>query len=215
MDRTLRVNEIFLSLQGESTRAGLPCAFVRLAGCNLRCAWCDTKYAWDEGEAMTVEAVLAKVAALKCSRVELTGGEPMIQPAATELLRELCEAGYETLLETNGTVDLAHVDPRVVRILDVKCPSSGQADSCRWENLSLLTGRDEVKFVLADRGDFDFACDVVRRHDLIGRCAVTFSPVTGRLAPATLAEWILTEQVDVRLGVQLHKILWPGEDRGR
>jgi len=215
MGELLRVSEVFLSIQGESTRAGLPCAMVRLAGCNLRCAWCDTKYAWDAGQPRTVRQVLDEVAALCCRRVEVTGGEPLLQPAALELLRGLCEAGFETLLETNGTCDLSGVDGRVVRIVDVKCPSSGEGGSFRRENLDLLTGRDEVKFVLADRGDFDFAAGFVRRHDLTGCCAVIFSPVAGRLAPATLAEWILAEGLDVRLGVQLHKVIWPDAARGR
>ena len=210
----LMVNEIFRSLQGEGTRAGLPCTFVRLAGCNLRCAWCDTTYAYDEGTAMELRQVLARVAELGCRRVEVTGGEPLIQAATPELLRALCDGGYETLLETNGSCDIGDVDPRVVRIVDIKCPSSGESGKMHRPNLARLAPGDELKFVLAGRADFDFAREVLERHKLIGRCAVIFSPVAGQLAPATLAAWILEGRLDVRLGLQLHKILWPQIDRG-
>ncbi len=210
----LKVSEIFLSLQGESTRAGLPCAFVRLAGCNLRCAWCDTAYAWTGGEETAVGAVVDRVRALGCPRVEVTGGEPLIQPGTLALLRRLCDAGFETLLETNGSQDISPVDPRVVRIVDFKCPSSGTADGNRWENAEALTPRDEAKFVIADRGDYEFAREAVAARGLAERCPVTFSPAHGRLEAATLAEWILADRLDVRLGVQLHKMIWPGRDRG-
>jgi 7-carboxy-7-deazaguanine synthase len=219
VDRTLIVNELFLSIQGEGTRAGLPCTLVRLTGCNLRCRWCDTPYARQEGAEMDLEDILRRVGELGCPRVEVTGGEPLLQPAALDLLSRLCEAGYQTLLETNGSLDVSPVDPRVVRIVDVKCPSSGESSMNRWENLRLLNGRDEVKFVLADRADYEFARKVLAEHNLLGRCAVIFSPVGGgapggELPPAQLAEWILADRLDVRLGLQLHKILWPGRDRG-
>ena len=219
MEPTLKVNEIFRSLQGEGARAGLPCTLVRLAGCNLRCRWCDTAYAWDEGENMTLAQVLHKVSDLGCMRVELTGGEPLLQEASLTLLSELCRRGYETLLETNGSLDISPVDSRVVRIVDVKCPSSGEADRNLWDNLTRLTARDEVKFVLADRGDYEFARRIVQDYGLTARCAVIFSPVgvSGAkysIFPATLADWILADKLDVRLGIQLHKILWPGEQRG-
>ena len=213
MSEMLKVNEIFLTLQGEGARAGLPCSLVRLAGCNLRCRWCDTRYAWTDGKSMSLSQVLGRVAELACPRVELTGGEPMSQPAAVELLRRLAEAGYETLLETNGSLDLSAVDARVVKIVDFKCPFSGQAESFHWPNLHHLMPRDEAKFVLADRGDFDFAAAVVREHELTRQCSVIFSPVRGQLAPATLADWILAAKLDVRLGLQLHKIIWPDKDR--
>jgi len=214
MSAVLTVCEIFRSIQGEGTRAGLACGFVRLAGCNLRCAWCDTSYAWEGGREMAVDDVLAEVAELAVPRVEVTGGEPLIQPAAFELLRRLCDAGFETLLETNGSQDISAVDPRVVRVVDLKCPSSGHADANRWANVPHLTARDEVKFVLADRADYDFARAAAAEHTLGKRCAVVFQPVHGRLAPATLAEWILADRLDVRLGIQLHKLLWPGRERG-
>ena len=214
----LKVNEIFLTIQGEGTRAGLPCVLVRLSGCNLRCRWCDTRYAWSEGRPMALEDVLAEVRRLRCRRVELTGGEPLLQAAALELLSRLCEDGMEVLLETNGSVDIGPVDERVVRIMDVKCPSSGADGATRWENVALLRPRDEVKFVLADRADYEFARGLVHRHQLAGRCPVLFSPVMvgpdAQLEPALLAKWVLEDGLDVRLSLQLHKILWPGKDRG-
>ena len=211
---TLRVCEIFRSLQGEGTRAGRPCTMVRLAGCNLRCAWCDTAYAWQAGRERTVDDVLARVGRLGGDLVEVTGGEPLLQPAAPRLLRRLLDAGAETLLETNGSLDLACVPQGVVKIVDFKCPASGQAEGNLWANVRHLTGRDEVKFVLADRADYDFARAAIAEHDLPGRCVVIFSPVAGRLAPALLAEWILADRLPVRLGLQLHRMIWPQRDRG-
>ena len=215
MSEDLIVNEIFKSIQGESTRAGLPCVMVRLAGCNLRCSWCDTLYARDPGAGrrMSVDEILARAAALGCGRVEVTGGEPLIQEACAELLRRLCEGGFETLLETNGSRDIAPLDPRVVRIVDFKCPASGQHHANRWANVAHLTARDEVKFVIADRRDYEFARAAVARHGLCDRCAVIFSPV-GVSAAAELARWILQDGLDVRLGLQLHKMIWPDRDRG-
>lgn len=216
MSETLIVSEIFKSIQGESTHAGRPCVLIRLAGCNLNCAWCDTSYARnaDAGEPMTLEAVMDKVDAIDCPLVELTGGEPLLQTGASDLLAALCDAGYETLLETNGTVDLNAVDPRVRKIMDIKCPSSGQADTTFWKNLSLLGRGDELKFVLADRSDYDYAVDILQARRISPLVAVTFSPVADTLVPAELAEWILADGLDVRLGLQLHKIIWPEKDRG-
>lgn len=211
----LSVCEIFLSLQGEASRIGLPCAFVRLAGCNLDCQWCDTEYAREGGQDMAVSDVVDRLAKFNCRRVELTGGEPLCQPAALELMRTLCDAGWEVLLETNGSLDIGSVDPRVRRIMDFKCPSSGMSQANLWSNVDRLGAGDEVKFVLADRGDYDFAVSAVRGRGLLERCPVVFSPVHGRCAPADLAEWILTDGLDVRLGLQLHKLLWPDENRGR
>ena len=217
MGNLLTVSEIFLSIQGESTRAGLPCSFVRLAGCNLRCKWCDTPYARlaCQGEEMSLDDVFARVAELSCRRVEVTGGEPLVQPACAQLLKMFCDAGYETLLETNGSFDISPVDGRVVRIVDFKCPSSGQEASNRLQNVSLLTRRDEVKFVLAGRRDYEFAVKMVKEHSLATRSgAVIFSPVRASLEPAELARWVLADSLDVRLGLQLHKIIWPDADRG-
>jgi len=210
----LIVNEIYRSIAGESSQAGLPCVLIRLTGCNLRCHWCDTPQALDEGEPMTIDAILDRIAAPSCPRVLVTGGEPLTQPAAPQLLQRLCDAGYDVMLETNGTLDVSGVDPRVRRVLDIKCPSSRAAEETCWANLEHLRAGDEVKFVIADRDDFDFARRVACEHKLIGRCEVLFSPVLDRLKPAELAEWILTDGLDVRLGVQLHKIIWPDRDRG-
>lgn len=210
----LHLTEIFISLQGEGTRAGRPCVLVRLAGCNLRCRWCDTRYAFDEGTPTTVQAVLDRVAELHCPLVELTGGEPLLQPDSLELLRRLADAGYEVLLETSGERDIAPVDPRVVRIVDVKCPGSGMAERNRWENLEQLRPHDEAKFVLAGREDYDYARDVIARYDLARRCTILMGAVAGELDPAELAAWIVRDRLPVRLQVQLHRILWPGTDRG-
>ncbi len=210
----LKVSEIFLSVQGEGSRAGRPCAFVRLAGCNLQCNWCDTQYAWQDGREMSLADVLGEVGKLGCSMVEVTGGEPLDQPEAFELLRELADAGYETLLETNGSIDISPVDPRVVRIVDVKCPSSGAESANCPANVKALTSGDEVKFVLADRADYEFACETLGKHGLSERCVVLFSPVSGILDPAELAKWILSDKLNVRLNLQLHRIIWPDQNRG-
>jgi 7-carboxy-7-deazaguanine synthase len=209
----LKVNEIFYSLQGESTRAGQPCVLVRLTGCHLRCGWCDTAYAFYEGEWLSRDEVLERVAAFGCPLVELTGGEPLLQPGALPLLAALCDAGYEVLLETSGAVDIAAVDPRVRRIVDVKCPGSGEAERNLWSNLDLLRPTDELKLVLADEADYRWARDLVLGRQLHRRCAVHFSPVAGALPPDSLAEWILRDRLPVRLQLQLHKLLW-GAARG-
>ncbi len=214
MSTTLIVNEIFRSVQGEGTRAGSICAFVRLTGCNLRCNWCDTRYAWDDGRPMEIADVLARLAELHCPLVEVTGGEPLLQSGATELLERLCDENYEVLLETNGSYNISSVDSRVVRIVDFKCPSSGHVSANKWINVEYLTGRDEVKFVIADRDDFDFAVEALREHDLSGICTVIFSPLWNAMDTAVLAGWLIEEGLDVRLGLQLHKIIWPDEERG-
>ncbi len=211
---TITVCEIFASIQGESTRAGWPCVIIRLSGCNLRCNWCDTTYAWEPGEEMTIEDILARSSEFGIPRIEVTGGEPLDQPNTAELLTRLCAAGYEVLLETNGAVDISGIDPKVSRIVDIKCPSSGQSDKNLPANYNLLTSNDEIKFVLANRGDFDFACGVLAKHNLTDRCRVTFSAVSEQLSLEKLAEWILADGLDVRLGFQLHKIIWPDKDRG-
>jgi len=214
MPNELRVNEIFLSIQGEGVRAGRPCVLIRLTGCPLRCAWCDTPYAYDEGEPMAIDAICTIVAEFGCPLVEVTGGEPLAQPATPALLTTLCEAGYEVLLETSGACDIAEIDPRVVRIVDIKCPASGEADKMLWENLQHLRPADEVKFVLADRADYDYARDVIARHDLADACTVLMGPVADQLGPAELAAWILADRLTVRLNLQLHKTLWPAKERG-
>jgi len=210
----LIVNEITLSIQGEGTRAGAPCVLVRLTGCNLDCSWCDTPHARTEGDEMSVDEILAYVGRLGCGLVELTGGEPLHQDRAAGLLEAFCNAGFETLLETNGSLDISQVDERVVRIVDFKCPGSGESDRILWANVEQLRPADEAKFVIADREDYNFARDAVAEHSLGNQCTVIFSPAAGRLDPADLAQWILQDNLPVRLGMQLHKIIWPDKDRG-
>jgi 7-carboxy-7-deazaguanine synthase len=210
----LRVTEVFLSIQGESTFAGRPCVFVRLTGCQMRCRWCDTEYAFHGGEWRSRDEVLAAVAAYGCPLVELTGGEPLLQPGAPALLTALCDRGHEVLLETGGGLDIAGVDPRVRRIVDVKCPGSGEAAANRWQNLELLRPTDEVKMVIADEADYRWARRVVEERRLAERCPVLFSPVAGELEPRQLAEWILRDRLPVRFQLQLHKLLW-GNEPGR
>ena len=210
----VKVNEIFYSLQGESTFAGLPCVLVRLTGCQMRCVWCDSAYAFHEGQWMNFDEILADVARHGCPLVELTGGEPLLQPGARPLLARLCDAGHEVLLETGGGVDIGGVDPRVRRIVDVKCPGSGESANNRWANLDLLTARDELKFVIAGEEDYRWACKVIAERRLAGRCAIHFSPVHGAVAPADLAAWILRDRLPVRLQIQVHKLLWGAATRG-
>lgn len=212
-ERRLLVHEIFYSIQGESTRAGRPCVLVRLTGCQMRCRWCDTEYAFYEGQWRALEDVLAEVGGHGCPLVEVTGGEPLLQPGCLTLLTALCDSGHEVLLETGGGLDISGVDPRVRRIVDVKCPGSGEAENNRLENLALLTPRDELKFVIADEADYRWARDLVRERRLESICPVHFSPVWSSCAPADLAAWILRDRLPVRLQLQLHKILW-GETRG-
>ncbi|HEX5473550.1 MAG TPA: radical SAM protein [Vicinamibacterales bacterium] len=211
----LTVHEIFHSIQGESSFSGRPCVFVRLTACDLRCTWCDTPYAFHEGQKMAIDAVLDRVRGYGCPLVEVTGGEPLLQADVYPLMERLLAAGYEVMLETGGHRSTARVPPAVVTILDVKCPGSGEADEMCWENLDRLRPRDEVKFVLRDRADYDYARDVVGRHDLGRRAAaVLFSPVHGVLEPKPLAEWILADRLPVRLQLQAHKYIWSPETRG-
>jgi 7-carboxy-7-deazaguanine synthase len=214
MDQILRVTEIFRSIQGESTRAGFPCAFVRLTGCSLRCVWCDTAYAFTGGEDVPVTEAVARVLALGTDLVEVTGGEPLEQAGVYPLMKELLYRGKTVLLETGGHVPLDRVDPRVVKIVDVKAPGSGMMAANLPENLENLSARDEVKFVLADRKDFDWALDFVATRNLDRRHVVTFSPVWESLPAADLAGWIRDSGRPIRLGLQLHKLLW-GDVPGR
>ncbi|MDT3737038.1 MAG: 7-carboxy-7-deazaguanine synthase QueE [Denitratisoma sp.] len=210
----LRVSEIFHSLQGESTRAGLPTVFVRLTGCPLRCTWCDTDYAFSGGETMTLGDVLIEVARHGARQVCVTGGEPLAQKACLALLAALCDAGYSVSLETSGALDIAAVDPRVSRIMDLKAPASGEADKNHWENLARLTERDELKIVLADEADYAWARQTIRERNLEAICPVLLSPVAGKLDPKQLAEWVLRDRLPVRVQLQLHKLIW-GAERGR
>lgn len=210
----LRVNEIFHSIQGESTHAGRPCVFVRLTGCNLRCDWCDTAYAFHEGATMTVGEVVERVSTFDCGLVEVTGGEPLLQPDAIELMRELLARGHEVLLETGGSLPIEAVPEGVRRIVDVKCPGSGECERNRWDNLEALRPGDELKFVIANRADYDWAVGVVRSRALLARSTVLFSAVHDRLPAGALARWVLDDGIPVRLQVQVHKILWPASERG-
>ncbi|MFO1475776.1 MAG: radical SAM protein [Verrucomicrobiota bacterium] len=242
MPETLVVNEIYLSLQGESTFAGLPCVFIRLTACNLRCSWCDTAYAFSEGKPATLDAVLQEVARLsapyshttspRLPLVELTGGEPLLQKNSLPLMRRLCDAGFTVLLETSGALDIAPVDPRVRRIMDLKCPGSGESTRNRWENLQHLRPTDEIKFVIGSLEDYNWARDRIREHQLAARCPLLmswvhplapaqrdpslkpFPPNTTPISRTELAEKIIADALPVRFQAQLHKLLWPPEQRG-
>jgi 7-carboxy-7-deazaguanine synthase len=212
----LRVTEIFRSIQGESTHAGRPCAFVRLTGCPMRCVWCDSEYTFTGGEHMELADVLAQVRALDCRLIEVTGGEPLAQREAFTLIMQLCDAGYEVLIETGGYVSTELVDERAKFILDVKCPASGEAERNHWPNLERLRAdKDEIKFVVADRADWDFARDVITRYDLEHRAhAILISPVWGQTDLPALAGWIAASGLNVRMQLQLHKYIWGAEARG-
>lgn len=209
----LLVNEIFHSIQGESTFAGRPCVFVRLTGCNLRCSYCDTPYAREEGERLTRKEILERVEAYPCRLVEITGGEPLLQEETPALVSALADRGYRVLVETNGSLDISVLDPRAVRIMDLKCPSSGETERMRWENLACLTDRDEVKFVIASRDDYLWAKGAAEARLSAGP-AVLFSPAADLIGAAELAAWIIADGLDVRLQFQLQKIIWPGRGRG-
>jgi 7-carboxy-7-deazaguanine synthase len=211
----LTVNEIFHSIQGEGTRAGAPCTFVRLTACDLRCHWCDTEYAFYEGTKRAIEDVVAAVDAYGCPLVEVTGGEPLLQEEVYPLMETLLARGYTVLLETGGHRPVDRVPGAVVKIVDVKCPGSGEADKNCWPNLARLSPSDEVKFVIQDRADYEFARNVIKRYDLEARvAAVLISPVHGVLDPKTVSEWMLADNLRARLQFQLHKLIWPAATRG-
>jgi 7-carboxy-7-deazaguanine synthase len=211
----LTVNEIFYSIQGESTRAGRPCVFVRLTACDLRCSWCDTPYAFYEGRKASVDDVIAEVERYDCPLVEITGGEPLLQEDVYPLMDQLLARGRTVMLETGGHRPVTRVPAAVVKIVDVKCPGSGEADKNDWGNLDRLAAHDEVKFVIKDRADYEFAGDVIQRYGLASRCAaILYSPVHGVLDPKTLSEWMLADRVPARLQLQLHKYIWGPSTRG-
>ena len=204
----LRITEIFVSLQGESRSVGWPTVFIRLTGCPLRCGYCDTAYAFHGGEGMSLDDILARTVEFAVRHVTVTGGEPLAQKACLPLLTRLCEAGYEVSLETSGALDVAGVDPRVVKVMDLKTPGSGEAERNRYCNLEHLNPRDQIKFVLCDRHDYDWAKEQLAKFELPAICEVLFSPVQGQLAPRELADWILADRLPVRFQIQLHKYLW-------
>jgi 7-carboxy-7-deazaguanine synthase len=211
----LRINEIFYSLQGEARTVGIPTVFVRLTGCPLRCTWCDTEYAFTEGDWMSLDAILTKVGEYAPRYVTVTGGEPLAQPACRELMRRLCEQGYCVSLETSGAFDIAGIDARVSIVMDLKAPGSGEVEKNRYENIPLLATKDQVKFVLKDRMDYEWSRAKLAEYGLAERCGeVLFSPVHGELSPTDLAEWILADRLPVRLQIQLHKYLW-SDARGK
>jgi len=210
----LRVSEIFFSLQGESSRVGLPTVFVRLTGCPLRCGYCDTEYAFSGGENMAIPAILDEIAGYAPRYVTVTGGEPLVQKECLTLLRSLCDTGYSVSLETSGALDISGVDVRVSRVVDIKTPGSGEVEKNRWSNLNHLAPQDELKFVLCDEADYQWALAVMRERRLDLICPILFSPAYGKLDPAMLAAWVLRDRLSVRLQIQLHKLLW-GEGAGR
>jgi 7-carboxy-7-deazaguanine synthase len=212
---TLIVNEIFYSIQGESTYAGRPCAFIRLTGCNLRCTYCDTTYAYDGGVEMELADILNRIGRYRCRLVEITGGEPLLQDQTPQLIQKLLDQGYEVLMETNGSLDIDTVNPKCHRIIDIKCPFSGQSEQNDWDNLKRLTSLDQVKFVIGDSQDYQFAKTKLSLlpPDLPAG-QILFSPVAEKMPPALLAEWILSDHLPVRLQLQLHRIIWPDKPRG-
>lgn len=210
----LRLTEIFFSLQGEASRVGLPTVFVRLTGCPLRCSWCDTTYSFTGGEPATIESILGDVAQYPARQVCVTGGEPLAQKECLPLLSALCDAGYDVSLETSGALDIAAVDPRVSRIMDLKAPDSAESARNRWENLTSLNSSDEIKIVIASRADYEWARDALRQHRLDSLCPVLLSPAQGLVEAADLAGWILEDGLNVRFQMQLHKLLW-GNMKGK
>ena len=211
----LTINEIFHSIQGESTHAGRPCVFVRLTACDLRCSWCDTPYAFIEGHKMSLDDIISEVKSYACPTVEITGGEPLLQKNVYALMQRLLDDGLTVMLETGGHISIEQVPAAVIRVMDIKCPGSGESHRNDWTNMERLATHDEVKFVVKDRVDYEFARDVVYRYGLLGRVrAVLFSPVHGTLDPKPLAEWILADRMDVRLQLQAHKYIWSPQTRG-
>jgi 7-carboxy-7-deazaguanine synthase len=210
----LRITEIFHSLQGEARDVGWPTVFVRLTGCPLRCVWCDTEYSFHGGQWYDIDEIVQEVTKYKTRHVCVTGGEPLAQKRCLDLLARLCDAGFEVSLETSGALDVSGVDARVSKVMDLKAPGSGEAARNLWSNLDALTARDQIKFVLADRADYDWARSAIEERALGQRCEILFSPVYGKLAPRELAEWMLADRLPVRMQVQLHKYLW-GEEKGR
>ncbi len=210
----LRITEIFVSLQGEANTVGLPTLFIRLTGCPLRCVYCDTEYAFSGGEKMSVDSILQQLAGYRVKRVCVTGGEPLAQAACTELLSRLCDTGYEVSLETGGALDISQVDSRVMRVIDLKTPGSGEASKNRMANLNGLREHDQLKFVISDRDDYEWSRAMLKDHALESACEILFSPVHGKQDPTQLADWILQDRLNVRFQMQLHKLLW-GDQPGR
>ncbi|MHB1687125.1 MAG: 7-carboxy-7-deazaguanine synthase QueE [Ignavibacteriaceae bacterium] len=210
----LKVNEIYLSIQGESTKAGLPCVFVRLTYCNLRCKYCDTEYAFYEGKDLSIEKIISEVKKYNCRLVEITGGEPLVQKESIDLMKRLCDNGYEVLLETGGSLPIKEIDSHVKIIMDLKCPSSGMVEKNMYENIHFLKSSDEVKFVIGTREDYEWTKEILGKYDLTKKCAVLFSVVFDQLEPVRLVEWILEDKLDVRFQLQMHKFIWEPTTKG-
>jgi 7-carboxy-7-deazaguanine synthase len=211
----LKINEIYQSIQGESTSAGRPCLFVRLTYCNLRCTYCDTEYAFYEGKDFSVEQVIDEVEKYNCKLVEITGGEPLVQmDECLELMKRLCDLGFEVMIETGGSLPIKEIDPRVKIIMDLKCPSSGMEKKNLYENLKYLKPTDELKFVIGNREDYEWSVDTLKKYNLLRKCIILFSVVFGKLEPVELVNWILEDKLDVRFQLQIHKFIWHPETKG-
>jgi len=210
----LKVNEIYFSIQGEGTKAGLPCVFIRLTYCNLRCTYCDTEYAFYEGKDMTMEQVLEEVKKFGCNLVEVTGGEPLIQKECIPLMTELCDLGYEVMIETGGSLPIKNIDPRVKVIMDLKCPSSKMTKKNHYDNISYLKDFDEVKFVIGTREDYEWSKQMIEQYQLDKKCIVLFSPVFGSIEPVNIVDWLLEDKLNVRFQLQMHKFIWDPATKG-
>ncbi len=210
----LKVNEIYYSIQGESTKAGLPCVFVRLTYCNLRCSYCDTEYAFYEGKDLTINEILTEVKKYNCNLVEVTGGEPLVQEESLELIKSLCDEGYEVLLETGGSLTIKNTDLRVKIIMDLKCPSSKMMKKNLYDNINYIKKTDEIKFVIGTREDYEWTNEVINKYDLTNKCEILFSVVFGELEPLTLVNWVIEDKLKVRFQLQLHKFIWSPETKG-
>lgn len=211
---TLRINEIFFSIQGESSYAGMPCIFIRLTYCNIRCSFCDTQYAFFEGEYKSFDNILSEIKKYNCSLVEITGGEPLVQKNVLPFMTILCDSDYEVLIETGGHMDISGIDARIKRIMDIKCPGSGESDKNYWQNLDFIKETDQIKFVIGDQVDYDWAKDIIDKYNLFGKCPILMSPNFNKISNKTLTEWILADQLDVRFQLQMHKYIWPPDQRG-
>jgi len=210
----LKINEIYFSIQGESTKAGLPCVFVRLTYCNLRCKYCDTEYAFYEGKELSLEEIISGVKKFDCKLVEITGGEPLVQSDTINLMQRLCDEGFEVLLETGGSLSIKEIDPRVKIIMDLKCPSSGMLKKNYYKNIDFIKPSDELKFVIGTREDYEWTKEIIQKYNLMKKCIILFSVVFGELEPVRLVEWILEDKLDVRFQLQMHKFIWEPTTKG-
>ena len=214
MSNTLKINEIYKSIQGESTHMGRPCIFVRLTYCNLRCTYCDTEYAFYEGKDQSIDTIMEKIKSMNCNLVEVTGGEPLFQPKCIELLNRLVDENFEVMLETGGSLSISDVPKSVIKIVDFKCPTSGMMKKNLWSIVDDIQPHDEVKFVIGNREDFDWACEQINKYSLAEKCTLLFSPVFGEIEPKEIVDWIIDENVPVRFQIQSHKYIWTPEKKG-